>query len=338
MRRLPPRHHSFPQAVTRGSDSSAGPSVVDKVLHRVANFSQLGLLALGVFGYFYTVVPVFQNQQLQEQAAKLELEKADAVRQLAFLVSQQNKVSSEIERLQVEWSREKARNSKLVESAALASQREVTAQRSSEQAQEALRRQLTAIDVARWELVMVDWSFAYYFGRLNRGRDLYETTDERRPGAFILGADKEWPRPHEDLQVAIDIAEKRGAAARDIPTSFYEELRTRVSEGRNDVACTRPDLTVMHAEYLVEFQEIDQKVEAELQDYVAKLRADFAAKNQRVEINDEFTSTSRRRIRIGKAFELDKRYREKISDMRKKCEERGDRLFEAIKTAKEVKR
>lgn len=46
---------------------------------RIANFSQIGVLALAAFGYFYTVLPVYQKSLLDEEIAKktLELEKKD---------------------------------------------------------------------------------------------------------------------------------------------------------------------------------------------------------------------------------------------------------------------
>ena len=47
---------------------------MDKVLSRIANASQLGLLLLAVFGYFYTVVPVYQKALLDEDIAKKTLE------------------------------------------------------------------------------------------------------------------------------------------------------------------------------------------------------------------------------------------------------------------------
>jgi hypothetical protein len=46
----------------------------DTRLKRLANFSHFGLLVLAVFGYIYTVIPVYQKSLLDEQIAKKELE------------------------------------------------------------------------------------------------------------------------------------------------------------------------------------------------------------------------------------------------------------------------
>lgn len=54
-------------------------SKIDIWSTRIANFSQVGVLALAVFGYFYTVLPVYQKSLLDEEIAKktLELENKD---------------------------------------------------------------------------------------------------------------------------------------------------------------------------------------------------------------------------------------------------------------------
>lgn len=56
------------------TSQSASVSVIDKTLSRVANASQLGLLLLAAFGYFYTVIPVYQKSLLDEEIAKKTLE------------------------------------------------------------------------------------------------------------------------------------------------------------------------------------------------------------------------------------------------------------------------
>jgi len=47
---------------------------VDFALQRVANAAQLGLLVLAIFGYFYTVLPIYQKSLLDEEIAKKTLQ------------------------------------------------------------------------------------------------------------------------------------------------------------------------------------------------------------------------------------------------------------------------
>jgi hypothetical protein len=50
--------------------SAVEPRATDVVLQRLANASQLGILILAVFGYFYTVLPIYQKSLLDEEIAK----------------------------------------------------------------------------------------------------------------------------------------------------------------------------------------------------------------------------------------------------------------------------
>lgn len=54
--------------------ASLSPGRADFLLSRLGNASQLGLLALAVFGYFYTVLPVYQKSLLDEEIAKKTIE------------------------------------------------------------------------------------------------------------------------------------------------------------------------------------------------------------------------------------------------------------------------
>lgn len=57
-----------------GTLASPSPSGLDKWLSRLASASQPLLLLLATFGYFYTVVPIYQKEMLSEQIAAKEIE------------------------------------------------------------------------------------------------------------------------------------------------------------------------------------------------------------------------------------------------------------------------
>lgn len=315
--------------------ASAGePSGIDKFLQRLANFSQPALLALGVFGYFYTVVPVFQNQQLQEQTAKLELEKSAAERQLTSLVAQQGKVKEEIERLQKEWNKERSRNSKLADDVTIALERETAAQRQSAEVEAKLQDQLRVLETARWELAILDFSSAYFFPRINSAIRAYNSDGDKQAGGFILAAGKEWPRPFEELLSAVDAAEKKGGGRNDIPPSYYSELRGLIKSNEQALQCNKADFAGMHAKYTQDIEALGSVIDTELESYVDKLRGEYAAKNQRVEITEEFRASSKRSIRIGKVYSVDSAYREKLSALRGECDKKGERILADIRKAK----
>ena len=47
---------------------------MDKYLTRLSHIAQIILVAVAVFGYFYTVVPVYQKELLSENIAQKEIE------------------------------------------------------------------------------------------------------------------------------------------------------------------------------------------------------------------------------------------------------------------------
>jgi hypothetical protein len=232
------------------SQAASEPKRLDSWLQRLANTSQPALLALGVFGYFYTVVPVFQNQQLQEQAAKLELEKGAAERQLASLVAQQSKVKQDIAQLQADWSRERARNTRLADDVAAAKERELLARRQGIEAQAKLQSELSGLEAARWELVLLDLSSAYYFPRLNAALSDYSAESEKVPGGFILAAGKKWPDSFTDLLAAVDVAASKSKGRSEIPQSYYSELRELIAASESALRCSRPGLEGIYEQYL----------------------------------------------------------------------------------------
>jgi hypothetical protein len=71
---------------------------LDTWLSRTANASQALLLALGVFGYFYTVLPLYQKALLDEDIAQKSLELRAKERELADLAYQVKSKSDEVRR------------------------------------------------------------------------------------------------------------------------------------------------------------------------------------------------------------------------------------------------
>lgn len=63
-------------------------SVLDKYLNRLAQLSQFLVLLLGVFGYFYTVLPLYQKALLDEDIAKKTLELNQKTQEVYLLADQ----------------------------------------------------------------------------------------------------------------------------------------------------------------------------------------------------------------------------------------------------------
>lgn len=308
--------------------------ILDKTLQRLANISQPALLALGIFGYFYTVVPVFQKERLEEQAAKLELEKTSSEQQLSVLLARQMAVKEDIRRLQLERDKERARNLKLAYDIVVAHEREAAAQQKSAAIEERMQSQLKILDAARWELAILDFSSAYYFHRINAATSEFNDDMRKNTGGFISAAERVWPDPLDDLLSAVEVAKSKGNNRNDIPPSYFAELREIIMANRQLLQCARPDFESIRRSYIGDIDALNPKIEAELEDYIAKIRNDYEAKHQRVEITDEFRSSSKRSIRVGKEYEVDRRYRDKLSGLQKECDQKADKIIDYIRKQK----
>lgn len=66
-------------------------------LQRAAHLTQVLLLGLGVFGYFYTVRPIHQKEVLDEEIAQKRIERRDKEREMRVLAENIQKKSSELD-------------------------------------------------------------------------------------------------------------------------------------------------------------------------------------------------------------------------------------------------
>jgi hypothetical protein len=347
--RTPPRKLS---ALTRLRQpavvvNSPAPHGLDKFLQRVANLTQPAILALGVFGYFYTVVPVFQNQQLQEQTAKLELEKSAAEKQLTLLLNQQTKVSGDIKLLQENWKKERLRNLRLADDVAQAKDRESLARAKSAEIESTLQdelkiqaslaraksaeiestlqSQLKILDKSRWELVLIDVDTSYYFRKINASLKSIQ---------IALIKESDWPKPYEELIEAVEGAAKKGSSLNSIPESYYTELKGFIHTKELALQCKKVDFGAIYSDHLAQIAILDQQVESELDKYVENVRSEYKAKNQSVQITDDFKSRSRQVIRVGKVFGVEKIYRDKIDTLRKECDDKAISVLNEIRKSK----
>jgi myosin heavy subunit len=117
--------HKFGKRLLRSRSvrATSGGSIFWTILSAL---SQVGLLGLAMFGYFYTIRPVYQNQLLTEQKASLELEaqklqgKNDTLsKSIELKASQISRLSDQIESL----TREKAATESRYKSAILETSR-----------------------------------------------------------------------------------------------------------------------------------------------------------------------------------------------------------------------
>lgn len=315
---------------------SVSHSPVDIWLQRLAHLTQVGLLALGMFGYFYTVLPVFQNQQLQEQAAKLELEKSAAQRRLDELLAAQEKVRTEIATLREGWQREKGKNVQLANDADTARKEEIAAKQRAAEAESSMTTQMRLLDSARWELVVFDFYSAYIFSSLNATIRTGNKSRDDKPGGFIREYEAEWPRPYPQVLEAVEAAKTKRATNLQVPATYYSELKSFVEARRSELQCAQIDFAALQASYQLQLIALEPSIDAETRASIDKLIKDYADKGQRVEITDDYRQSVRRGIRNGKVFALDRLFEKQLTEMRKVCDDKATAVIEEFRKSKGV--
>lgn len=323
-------------AAVLSSATTVSHAPVDIWLQRLAHLTQVGLLGLGVFGYFYTVLPVFQNQQLQEQAAKLELEKSAAQRHLDELLAAQEKVRTEIATLREGWQREKDKNARLANAADVARKEELAAKQRVAEAESSMTAQMRLLDSARWELVVFDFYSAYIFSSLKATIRPGGKPRDDKPGGFIRKHEAEWPRPYPQLLEAVEAAKIKRATNHQVPATYYSEIKSYVEAHRAELQCAQTDFNALEASYQLQLAALDPSIDAETKASIDKLIKDYADKGQRVEITDDYRQSVRRGVRIGKVFALDRSFEKKLTDMRKVCDDKATAIIEEFRKSKDV--
>lgn len=148
-----------PSAVMGASTSKWG--AFNAAVSAIGNLAQVGMLALGVVGYIYTVRPVFQTAQLQEQASQLELEKKASEQRIARLQAEKERVSQDLAAQQEALESTRTESAKLAALSAAAKQQANEALHGERRARESYALQREALTKLQREFARQLFSQSY---------------------------------------------------------------------------------------------------------------------------------------------------------------------------------
>lgn len=294
-------------------------------------------MLLGTFGYFYTVLPAFQLAQLQEQTAKLELDKSASEKRLAALIEQQVSVELETKVLQLNLDSERRRGEQLAASINLSRRVAAVASQRAAEAEAKTAEQQRILGFARWELVLNDWSSSYYFEKLRTGFQSSSSDYRGDNDEFIFRAEKGWPEPLKELLDAVDAALEKREQKDGIPENFYNDLRERIRAASKDLECAPPDFHAMAQAFNDRTSKIDAAVALEAERQMEKTRQEYAGRGQRAVFADGYLEQVSRSIRFSKRLEAQQISREELSSLRKSCDEKAYSLLKQVAREKGVK-
>lgn len=303
---------------------------VDKLLSRLSNFSQVLMLLLVAAGYWFTVRPAFQLQLLEEDAARLTVENADARKKLEQTLSSERAAAARLQSVQnaLEFERERA---SAMQSELDASRRRtevlIGEMNNKEQlAQGRLKAAALTLDAAnsslkraRWNMFFDDWYLTHSIKGFNRAvgwgeGDIYD-------GSFIDGIAKEWPTPFDDLKGDMSVLKDRATQFRKYDLEMVKEIEAEVLKSAAEFSCKDVDFQRRREDYLREVTALSASIHQETELEIQNVIDEYKRKNQRVQITDEYRKSVERNVRFGKVWKLNEQYNNALRAEASACED-----------------
>lgn len=280
-----------------------------KHLESAANFSQIGMLILGLFGYFYTVVPVFQNQQLQEENSKLQLEREK-------ITNETNKLTIEKKNLLVKTDELQSQQKSLTDKITILKKSNIDIQNTNlelksqsdalslklENIQKDYASQSKSLDSTRSELMALDVMFIYEEDFLP---NYYKSNSNLELTQRIENADKQWPDNVQLLLNATQYASKLENRKPKIPSSYYTKLQQFILKNKSTLTCKKPDFTSISQNYITNLKKSEKSSISTTEEEIENIKREYKAKNQLVEITPEFKQSVLRKNQLSEKLSLD---------------------------------
>lgn len=311
------------------------PKATDIWLSRLSNLAQVGTLTLAIVGYTYTVKPIFQNQLLQEQASRLELDKKQSEKELKQLQAQQIAVQAQIRLAHTELHNAQAEKQALQNQAS-----QLLAQtRMAETAKLAATRQLGATTqqlhatAQQLSLTLEKKALDAVAERYLLDSVIHSFSDKRIGWGTEPGTPVKWFDPYEAVVKATSDTRTR-SDLQSVPREFWNWLDAQVTKGRSELTCTAPDFSTIAQAYAKEMRDAEARVPAELEKELEKWRADVKAKHGQealVTIEEDARAQTERVIRVTLTFPIRSRYTDELQKRYMACFDVGNRWLARLK-------
>lgn len=332
-------------AKTAEESKSSSSSSFKNVSVIVASFSQVFMLLVVVWGYFYTVVPVFQKEKLTEDLARLEIEKSrweqeiknharniqQTQKELSLLESDRHELENELNRIRSE----KQQAEKTLEQLAVREQdSRVKLQTTAEALADAESQLYEQQRLRLLGKTPISMEFVFLINNAGNVFDIFKRNsasaveDELR-AAFI--------QPIEFVDKKLDELKEQANSVssgiyRNVHFRLMDEFKTGIQKRTSVLQCPEPNYQSWAAEYRRALTIGDGMVESCIE-FHFEVRAEKEGWSQR-EIsslkNSEFWSEQRRvyshSCTVAIEHRISKLYRERWSHINEPCKERLSKI------------
>ncbi|SEG18182.1 hypothetical protein [Billgrantia desiderata] len=314
----------------------------------VGALSQAAMLLVVLFGYIYTVRPVFQHQLLQEKLASAELSRLEVESQTLILQAERDEAEKNLQanlaeaafyRLEIEEQikilqdeRDQAETSlhdvksQIVTVELQQEMLEEELQESRQRAQQAMSRasqleglvqeQLRELENARWELLMIDFSFSRIFS------DMAISSLEGWGGSFpeyLQQYRNGWPDPFSGLKSSIEELRGRNVNESRYPENYINEFAEFIDSRQDRLTCDSPPFDDLNALFQEKVSQIDFVVKNKTDEYIDGLVEEYRGRGQRVRITDEFRDRTARMYRVTEEYDVNRELKEVVEEYLRAC-------------------
>jgi hypothetical protein len=308
----------------------------------------VGTLAVVIYGYFYTVKPAFQNQLLQEQSAKLQLDNERATADLRKTQARQLAATEELESTSQELSKVKLAltgeiktERQLSTSLSAAVRSELTAKTEAQKNTGELTLNRAALRRSQERLLITNMVVLTLAGNSD---DEASTTrgylisyskffQNDLDGDFITNEAKDWPNPYQHLKRALEQARPRKQDDESmVPLDLVNEYEDRLDSMKGTFLCDPVDFVAMKKAFLGDIAAFEPAVEKELQAEIERMKRNEKNPFVYFRVDHAWAESFRSAKRIEKTAQIASDYRGKLVALRRACWEKEAALNLALLT------
>ncbi len=262
------------------------------------------------------MLPVFQNQKLQEDNAKLQLDNEAAEKKSKTLLEAQKQLAQKSAQMQTEIDVQKRSLIMATRSAVDAKAREQEAIRLAGSAKSQMKVQYAELDKARWRIATNHFATELTFVAISAGDKFNKAAYSNGDGSsFIRAAGTSWPVGLNIVLEAWENAKKTSV----VPPEYFQRMRQSIDAHTTELQCPKPDLDVIVNDYDIERKAVLIGVKEKANNEIEGQRLAAEKEGKRLQINLGDHQRMEDSYRLVDLLTLDRKYQEMLRNQEQKC-------------------